>query len=268
MEKFEKLFNSKSLNDFVERTYILLDNTKDFKDMPRMRKEVDTLIQNIPDFNEKDIQPFLGVFGLPGAGKTTLAQESGKESISTDAFVAELREKNPDFPKPVHNDTFRKHEYKVISCLILSGLAKDKIIDYSGSALLQPGLAALSQRVLDDRFINLSVDTEERHKNLIKDTLNGGLHRNRLRQGVENLHISKEELDDLKKSFLQLRAENKTLNEIREKLSTRLGKKTKFGALCDICTEFDASNTWRQEVFNRVSKPMSFKEAKDKIRSL
>lgn len=268
MEKFEKLFNSKALNDFVERTYVLLDDTKDFKDMDRMKDEVNLLIQNLPEFNKKNIQPFLGIFGLPGSGKTTLAQESGKEIVSTDAFVAELREKNPDFPKPVHNDTFRKHEYKVISCLILSGFTKDKIIDYSGAALLQPGLAALSQRVLDDRFINLSVDTEERHKNLIKDTLNGGLHRNRLRQGVENLHISEEELDNLKKSFLQLRAEKKTLNEIREKLSTRLGKETKFGALCDLCTDFDDSNLWRKEVFDRVSKPMSFKEAKDKIRSL
>lgn len=268
MENFEKIFNSKALNDFVERTYVLLDDTKDFKDMDRMKDEVNLLIQNLPEFDKKNIQPFLGIFGLPGSGKTTLAKESGKEIISTDEFVALLREQNPDFPYPQHDDTFRKHEYKVISCLILSGFTKDRIIDYSGAALLQPGLAALSQKILGDRFINLSIDNEERRMNLIKDALRGGCHRNRIKKGVENLHISEEELDDLKKSFLQLRAEKKTLNEIREKLSTRLGKKTKFGALCDLCTDFDDSNLWRKEVFDRVSKPMSFKEAKDKIRSL
>lgn len=268
MRDFDKIFNSKALNDFVERTYVPISGTRNTHNMDEVKNEVSTLVQNIPQFDKESSKPFLGIFGLPGSGKTTLAKESGKEIISTDEFVALLREQNPDFPYPQHDDTFRKHEYKVISCLILSGFTKDRIIDYSGAALLQPGLAALSQEILGDRFINLSIDNEERRMNLIKDALRGGCHRNRIKKGVENLHISEEELDDLKKSFLQLRAEKKTLDEIKQKLSTRLGKETSFGALCDLCTEFDDSNLWRKEVFDRVSKPMSFKEAKDKVKTI
>lgn len=268
MENFEKIFNSKSLNDFVERTYVPIDDTKKFKDINKIKDEVNLLIQNFTEFDKKNVQPFLGIFGLPGSGKTTLAKESGKEIISTDEFIASLKKENPEFPNPKHNDDFRKHEYKVISCLLLSGIAKDKIIDYGGAALLQPGLAILSQNVLDDRFINLSIDNEERQMNLIKDALTGEGYRSRIKNGVENLHIGKEELDDLKKSFLQLRKEKKTLNEIKQKLSTRLGKKTSFGALCDVCTDFDNGNLWRKEIFDRVSKPMSFKEAKDKVKTI
>ena len=48
------------------------------------------------------------------------------------------------------------HEYKTIACLILSGLANNKILDFGGKALLQPGLALISQKVFGDRLINLS----------------------------------------------------------------------------------------------------------------
>lgn len=172
---YEIFFNDKEFNAFIDKTYLKLEDIKEKRNYDKIKSDVDFILKKYP----VEYEFCVGIFGIPGSGKTTLAkeiaEEKGIEILSTDKFLAEIREENPlnsSFPPPSgKSDDFRKHEYKTIACLILSGLANNKILDFGGKAILQPGLALISQKVFGDRLINLLIDDEDRVYNLIQDAI-------------------------------------------------------------------------------------------------
>lgn len=262
--EFYKVFNDKEFNDFIDRTYLKLEDIKEKRNYDKIKLDVDFIVKKYPVKYEFSA----GIFGMAGSGKTTLSNMTNKEILSTDKFLAEIKEKNPTFPAiNGKSDIFRKHEYKTITCLILSGLANNKILDFGGGALLQPGLALVSKRVFGNRLINLSIDDNTRIYNLIQDAIILGdkSSRNVVKDSVnDDKTITKEQLDKLREECIGLKKQYKALSNAKAKIA-ELTKNNTFTKISKICEEFDNANRWRKEIFDGVSKPLSFEEAQKEL---
>lgn len=267
--EFYKVFDDEEFNAFIDKTYLKLENIKEKRDYNKIKYDVDSILNKYPVKYEFCV----GIFGIPGSGKTTLAkeiaEEEGIEILSTDKFLAEIREdkireENQSFPSPSgKSDDFRKHEYKTIACLILSGLANNKILDFGGKALLQPGLVLISQKVFGDRLINLSIDDEDRVYNLIQDAviLGDKSFRNTIKSDVNaDKTITKENLEKLKKECVQLISEYGSLAKAKDKIK-ELKEYETFKKLYEICKKYDDPNRWGKEIFDEISEGLPFEKA-------
>ena len=263
-EEFYKIFNNKEFNDFIDKTYLELKDIRGKRDYGKIECDADFVVNKYHVKYEFGA----GIFGMPGSGKTTLSSKIGKEILSTDKFLDEIREENPVFPAPDgKSDIFRKHEYKVITCLILSGLANNKILDFGGGALLQPGLAVVSKKVFGDKLINLSIEDEDRIYNLTQDTIILGDKSSRdvVNKAVKaNKAITKENLEKLKKECDQLISEYGSLAKAKDKIK-ELKEYETFKKLYEICEKFDHDNRWRKDIFNEASEALSFEKALEKL---
>ncbi|MBO4956645.1 MAG: hypothetical protein J6C50_02300 [Rickettsiales bacterium] len=268
MEKFLEIFNNKKFNDFIDRTYVSIEHIENPRNIKNISNEVDTLIKTFPISTKNS--PYAGIYGLPGSGKSTLARQVSEECsipvISTDKFLADLREQNPDFPPAKHNDEFRKHEYKVICCLFLSGFAENKIIDFGGAALLQSGLGLISKNVLGDALINLKIDDEERIFHLMQDAVLEQGYRTVIKNQVNELkEENKEKFGQLQQYFVSLIKEHRNLKNVRQKLEELVDGKVLlsfFNNIEEICRNFDAEKSqWRQPIYDRYSKSINYEEA-------
>lgn len=272
MEKFWEIFNDKYFNDFIDKTYVDIEHTKDFKNIENINKEVNVLLEKFPISSENS--PYAGIFGLPGSGKSTLARQITGENdklkiVSTDDFLAKLKKENSSFPQARHDDEFRKHEYKFICCLILSEEAEDKIIDFGGASLLQPGLGLLGKRILESKLINLKINDENRILNLAQDAILEQGHRTRIKNQTTKIKQQNENrFKQLSNNFIELRIENKNLKDIKQQIQSKFGEETLnlFNNIYEICEDFDKNNRWRLEVFKCSSNELNFEEATNILR--
>lgn len=268
MEKFLEIFSNKEFNDFIDRTYVDIEHIKNPQNMENISKEVDTLIRTFPISTENS--PYVAIFGMPGSGKSTFARQvSEKYSIpliSTDDFLTEFKTKDLESPKFGNNNTYRKYEYKVICCLILSGLTKNSIIDCGGSAFLQPGLCLFSKNILGDKLINLKIDDKERVLNLMQDAILEQGYRVTIKNQVEELKEKNEKkFGQLQQHFVSLIKERRNLENVRQKLEELVDGKVLlsfFNNIEEICRNFDAEKSqWRQPIYDRYSKSINYEEA-------
>ena len=263
-KEFYEIFNDDEFNKFIDKTYLKLEDVRGERDYKSIEGYVDEIVKKY----SRKCESSIGIFGMPASGKTTLSSMINKEILSTDKFLAEIRKVNQNFPVPEgKSDVFRKHEYKVISCLILSGLANNKILDFGGAALLQPGLALISRKVLGNELLNLSIDDDIRIYNLTQDALILGdeLHRDIIIKEIwADKTITRAERDELKNNCIQLKDKYGSLYNAGAKIG-ELTNNDAFAKIFNICEKFDISNRWRKKIFDGVSKPLSFEEAEKKL---
>ena len=267
--KFYEIFNDKEFNDFIDKTYLKLENIREERDYDKIKYDVDFILNK---YHVK-CEFCVGIFGMPGSGKTTLAKKIAEEKVmeilSTDKFLAKIREENSLLPFPSgKSDAFRKHEYKAITCLILSGLVNNKILDFGGKALLQPGLALISQKVFGDRLINLSIDDEDRVYNLIQDAviLGDKSFRNTIKSDVNaDKTITKENLEKLKKEYTQLISEHGSLAKAKAKVKELEEKNETANKIHGFCEDYDEQSKWGKKIFDEISKGLLFEKVLEKL---